>query len=163
VVKEGTTTMPAQDQKIAAGLQRMQTIFGSRIEHLLWQLMHYATTGQTFDATFYDREPILEVTLDQAFAHEFIGGSQRDTRYLRQLCSRIGFSDGTIIPITSIWTLNYMPHGGIDNETLSNIDLAEAAIRAGQNGETVREMIRDTYRCASAAEEDYFVRRWIAS
>jgi hypothetical protein len=155
--------MPAQDQKIAGGVQRMQAIFGSRIEHLLHQLMHYAMTGQTFDATSFDREPILEVTLDQAFAHEFICGSQRDTRYLRQLCSQIRFSDGTVVPITSTWTLNYMPHDGIDNETLRSLDLAEAEMRAGQNGETVREMIGHTYRCASTAEEDYFVRRLIAS
>jgi hypothetical protein len=152
--------MPARDPEIAAGMQRVSEIFGTRQEFLLWQLMHYATSGQTFDATFFDREPILEVTLDQAFAYELINGSRRG---LRRLCSRIRFSDGTITPITRIWTLNFIPHGGIDNETLRGVDLVRAEVRAGPNGETAREMIRETYRCASTAEEDYFVRRWIAS
>jgi hypothetical protein len=152
--------MPARDPKIAAAMQRVTEIFGTRDEFLLWQLAHYARTGQTFDVTFFDREPILEVTLDQAFAYELINGSRRG---LRRLCNRIRFSDGTIVPITSIRTLNYIPHGGIDNETLSGVNLVRAEVRAGPNGETAREMIRDTYRCASTAEEDFFVRRWIAS
>lgn len=152
--------MPMQDPTIAAGMQRLNEIFATHAEFLLSQLAHFASTGQTFDATFLDREPILEVTLDQAFAYEFINGSRRD---LRRIYNKIRFSDGTIVPITRIWMLNYVPHGGIDNATLAGVDLAEAEVRSGPNGETAREMIRTTYRCDSAAEEDYFVRRWIAS
>jgi hypothetical protein len=151
--------MPAQDPKIAAGCRRLDEIFGSRFGHLLWQLTHYARTGQSFDAVFFDREPILDVTLDDIFASKFLD----DARSLRRLCKRVKFSDGTIAPIDAIWLFNYMPRDGIDNAALDNVDLAQAEVRAGQNGETIREMIRVSYRCASTAEEDFFVRRFIAS
>ena len=39
--------------------------------------------------------------------------------------------------------------------------MAEEVI--GFGGETLREMIRLTYRCAVRAEEDFFIARWIAS
>jgi hypothetical protein len=33
----------------------------------------------------------------------------------------------------------------------------------GPSGETPREIIRNTYRCQSRAEEDQFIAHWIAS
>src|SRR5262249_49849020 len=48
--------------------QRMNDIFPTRIDHLLFQLQHFAETGQKFDVTFYDREPILDVSLNREFA-----------------------------------------------------------------------------------------------
>jgi hypothetical protein len=89
----------------------MNEIFPTRESHLLWQLAHYAETGQMFDATFYGREPSLDVTLAQDFAYEFMAAlnyGQEDR--LKQLCRRIRFSDGTSIGLAGIWTLNYMPH-----------------------------------------------------
>ena len=56
-----------------------------------------------------------------------------------------------------------MPEDGIGIAELAAVNLAEAELHAGDQGETIREMIRATYHCASPAEEDYFVRRWIAS
>jgi hypothetical protein len=58
--------------------------------------------------------------------------------------------------------LNPMPPGGVDNEAMSRADMARAEVRAGQNGETIREMIADTYHCESTAELDWHTRRWIA-
>jgi hypothetical protein len=52
-----------------------------------------------------------------------------------------------------------MPH----DLDISNVDLAEGEQIGAPNGDTVREMIRTTYRCASRAEEDFFFSRWIAS
>ena len=46
---------------------------------------------------------------------------------------------------------------------LDGADLAQAEVKAGPSGETVREMIRATYRTASAAELDWHVRRWVVS
>ena len=43
--------------------RRLYEQFPTRERFMLWQLAHYASTGQTFDATFYGREPSLEVTL----------------------------------------------------------------------------------------------------
>jgi hypothetical protein len=82
---------------------------------------------------------------------------------LSGLVQRIVFSDGTVAHVDDIWTINYMPHDGITIAQLDNADIAEAEMKVGYGGETVRQMIRETYHCASAAEEDWFVRRWIAS
>jgi hypothetical protein len=126
-------------------------------------LLVYAKTGLSFDVTFHGHGPILEVTLDDVFASKFLAAIYGPYRALHRLCGQIKFSDGTVTPIENIWTFHPMPPGGIDNGALRRADLAQAEVRAGPNGETVREMIRDTYRCGSAAEEDWFVRRWIAS
>ena len=50
-----------------------------------------------------------------------------------------------------------------DELDVSSIDLAEGEQVAGLQGETIREMISATYRCASRAEEDFFLSRWTAS
>jgi hypothetical protein len=163
--------MPTQDPKLAADSHRTRKTFGgSHLGYVARWLTHSAKTGQPFDATFFDREPILEVSLDSDFASKFLAvvrsalARPSDVRELAELCREgVKFSDGNVAPLASIWMLNPMPPGGIDNEALSRADIARAEERAGQNGETIREMIRDTYRCDSAAEEDYFVRRWICS
>jgi hypothetical protein len=141
--------------------QRMQEIFGSREGHLLWQLRHYAGTMQMFDATFYDREPILSVTLSHSWARDFCaalmfgGSSQR----IRKVLDHVTFSDGTTVSLGEIWTLNYMP---ADLDT-TGVDLARGEDVIGQGGETVRQIVHETYRCRSRAEEDFFLARWIAS
>jgi hypothetical protein len=144
-------------------LRRMEDIFGSRLNHMLWQLAHYAEHEQAaFDVTFYGREPLLEVTLDKEFSHAlrrwclFDGGAGK----LKDLCERIAFSDGTIVDISDIWTINYVPP---DLDTAAVTDLSKGEEVIGAGGETVREIIRETYHCKSRAEEDHFLRRWIAS
>ena len=153
------------DAQLAFARQQMNKLFPSREHHLLWQLEHYAETLQHFDATFYDREPILDVTLNKGFARNFLAAFiyAKGIQHVRSVLERIVFSDGTITRFDKIWTLNYMPSAGISIDALNNANIAEVEVKAGYNGETLREMLRNTYRCGSAAEEDYFVRRWIAS
>lgn len=43
------------------------------------------------------------------------------------------------------------------------VDLAQGEEVIGLDGETLRKIIHDTYRCKSRAEEDYLLARWIAS
>jgi hypothetical protein len=140
--------------------RRLDEIFPTRECSLLLQLAHYAATGQTFDATFYGREPSLEVTLTQEFAFEFlnaVAGERADD--INRLCRRIKFSDGTSISLSGIWTLNYMPR----DLDISDVDLSQGEQRIGDQGETMREIICNTYRCQSRAEEDFFLARFIAS
>jgi len=160
--------MPMTDAELADARRRMDELFPTRFNHMMWNLEHYARTLQKFDITFYRREPILDVHLDKNFAHKFITavGHARIRSFVRQLCAlirHIVLSDGTITHIDDIWTVTYMPDNGITIAELDGADITEAETRAGPNGETVREMISETYRCASAAEEDWFVRRFIAS
>jgi hypothetical protein len=142
-------------------LKKMEEVFGSREEHLFWMVLHYAERGQAFDATFYDREPLLEVTLSQGFAYELTAALmyRAGTRRLADLLARVTFSDGTVVDLREIWTLNYMP----PELDTNGVDVAQGEQIAGANGETIREMIRNTYHCKSRAEEDFFLRRWIAS
>ena len=140
--------------------RRLYEQFSTRERFMLWQLAHYASTGQTFDATFYGREPSLEVTLTQEFAHAFMNAlvSERVSD-LSRLIRRVCFSDGTSIGVAGIWTLNYMPR----DLDISDVDLSPGEQRIGDQGETMREMISNTYRCRSRAEEDFFLARFIAS
>jgi hypothetical protein len=46
---------------------------------------------------------------------------------------------------------------------VTKVDLAEGEQVVGLGDETVREIIRNTYRCRSRAEEHFFLARWIAS
>jgi hypothetical protein len=144
----------------AEARQRLDELFPSREHHLLWKLEHFARTGQTFDATFFDREPILEVTLTQEFAFELLQAlSWGSPEQMEQLCQRIRFSDGSCTSLADIWILNYMQ---CDLDT-SGVDLSEGDQRIGDGGETVREMISNIYHCRSRAEEDFFLARFIAS
>jgi hypothetical protein len=144
----------------AEARQRLDELFPSREHHLLWKLEHFARTGQTFDATFFDREPVLEVTLAQEFAFELLQAlSWGSPEQIEQLCQRIRFSDGSNISLAGIWALNYMP----PNLHISGVDLSEGDRRIGNRGETMREMISNSYRCRSRAEKDLFLARFIAS
>jgi hypothetical protein len=145
---------------LAKARRRLDELFPTREHHLLWQLEHFARTGQTFDVTFFGREPSLEVTLAQEFAFEFLealgwGRSEQ----VNELCRRVRFSDGSAVSMAGIWTLNYMPH----DLDIRGVDLSEGEQRIGDRGETMREMISDSYRCRSRAEEDFFLARFIAS
>ena len=143
--------MANTDVNWAEARRRLDEIFPTRECSLLWQLTHYAATGQTFDVTFYGREPSLEVTLTQEFAFEFlnaVAGERADD--INRLCRRIGFSDGSSISLAGIWTLNYMPR----DLDISNVDLSQGEQQVGDQGETMREIICNTYRCRSRAEED---------
>lgn len=157
--------METSENELAFARARLSEIFPTREAHLLFQLEWYAEHGQAFDATFYTREPILEVTLDCGYANQFLSALRQGhgPRRWRVLLDEVAFSDGTIASADEIWTLNYMPRGGFDSATLDGVDMAQAEVKAGNQGETVRQIIRETYRCCSTAEEDYFIRRWIAS
>ena len=112
-----------------------------------------------FDAAFYEREPSLEVTLTKRFAYALSTTLMYGRRGLKRLLARVAFSNGVVVNIEQIWTLNYMP-GDLD---LANVDLSQGEHVIGFGSETIRKIIRATYHCRSRAEEDYFLARWIAS
>lgn len=51
----------------------------------------------------------------------------------------------------------------VPEDELQAVDLFRAEEGVGPNGEKLRKMIGDTYHCASKEEEDYYLRRFIAS
>jgi hypothetical protein len=133
-----------------------------RARCLFWQLSWYAQHDRTtFDATFFDREPVLEVTLDQGFAREFSTALMHgaDAPEIKNLLEHVTFSDGTVVRMSEVWALNYMP----DDLDVSGVDVAKAEEVIGLGGETPREIIRNTYHCRLRADENHFIARWIAS
>jgi hypothetical protein len=166
----------------AEARRRIGELFPCPAGHLMFKLAFFAMHGQAFDVTFPHREPLLEVTLAPAFARRITRTMERpfsDPRLyslmgnllfehpqnwgladrLIKLCRQVELTDGTILDLTEVWILNYMPR----DLDISDVDLSEGEQRIGDNGETMREMISQSYRCRSRAEEDYFLARFIAS
>ena len=160
----GVDVMDAMDA-MGDARQRLLALFPTRFDHMMFQLQHYAQTMQRFDVTFFDaRPPLLDVCFNKEFARQLnVALRAKNAKLTTKLLKRLHFSDGATAHIDSVWTINYVPPGGFTIAQLEDADLALAETRAGPHGETVREMIRATYRRASAAEEDWFVRRWVAS
>ena len=82
---------------------------------------------------------------------------------LLEMLQDIRLSNGTKVNIHDIWTINAMPKEGFTEEELEAVDMSRAEERIGPNGATLRKMIKDTYHCTSRDEEDYYLRRFIAS
>ena len=145
--------------------ERMQRLiherFGSREGLLGYQLITLSQFGQPCDVTFYDREPLIDVKVDQQLALALAYGA--GAKKLVELMGRIKFSDGSIASLGEIWTVNPMPKEGFTEDQLKAVDMSEAEEPSGPNGETVRKMISETYHCRSREEEDRYLQRFIAS
>lgn len=142
-------------------MKKIEEKFGSRVGFLAHQIITLSMTGQRCDITFYDRKPAIEVKIDQQInlALSYGAGAKK----LKEMLESIKISNGQIANIGSIWTINPMPKGGFSEEDLQSVDISEAEERVGPKGETLRKMISDTYHCVSKDEEDYYIRRFIAS
>lgn len=141
-------------------ISRLEQHFGSREEMLTHTLTTLSISGQPADITFYRRKPILDVRVSTKLGAARLYGLEKQ---LPRLLRYIEFSNGTIACLNEIWTVNPMPMDGFTQAELDAVDLAQGKDRIGPHGETLREMIRNTYHCKSKSEVDYFLRRWIAS
>lgn len=135
--------------------------FGSRIGFLGYELIMLSMTGQPCDITFYNRKPLINVTIDQQVALAIMYGAGH--RKLAELLSNVKLSNGESVNIDQIWTVHPMPKEGFSDEELASLDLARGEEEVGPNGETLRKMISDTYHCENEEEENYYLRRFIAS
>jgi hypothetical protein len=140
---------------------KMMELFGSREGHLAWQLITLSEFGQPCDVTFYNRKPIFDVRVSERISTALMYGA--GAAKLQELLSRIEFSDGTTASFGEIWTINPMPKGGILQADLDAVDMSKGEQKVGSQGETMRQIIRETYHCASREEEDRLLRRFIAS
>lgn len=142
-------------------MNEIEKRFGSRIGFLGYQIIMFSMTGQLCDVTFYGKKPAIEVKIDQQINLAIMYGAGAEK--LREMLENIKLSNGNVIDIGEIWTINPMPKGGFSEEELQAVDVSEAEEKVGPNGETLRKMISDTYHCSSKNEEDYYLRRFIAS
>lgn len=142
-------------------IKAIEDKFGSR-EGLLFKLLyHLALMGQACDITFRNRKPAINVTIKHDFVYALMYGC--GWQKLGEMLSSIKLSNGETISINDIWTVNPMPKEGFSEEQLKQADMSEAEEKVGPNGETFREMIRNTYHCDNKEEEDYYLRRFILS
>jgi len=142
-------------------MKKIEKEFGSRLAFIGYQIVILSMTGQPCDITFYKRKPIINVTIDQQINLALMYGA--GAKKLKEMLENIKLSNGQTISIDEIWTINPMPKNGLTDEELMAVDLSEAEEKVGPNGETLRKMISDTYHCQSREEEDYYLRRFIAS
>ena len=140
---------------------RIEEEFGSRYGFLGQQLIMLSMTGQPCDVTFYENDPAIDVKIDQKINLALMYGAGANK--LKEMLESIQLSNGSVISINTIWTINAMPKGGFSKEGLASVNMEEAEEKIGPNGETLRKMICDTYHCKSRDEEDGYLRRFIAS
>jgi hypothetical protein len=132
-----------------------------RSRRLFWQLSWYAQHDRTtFEATFSNREPILEVTLDQGFAREFSMALMHgaDAPEIKNLLEHVTSSDDTVFRMSEIRALNYMPN----DLNVSSVDMAHAEEIIGLGGRRARNHPQHL-SLPIARREDHFIARWIAS
>lgn len=141
--------------------RRIEKEFGSRFGFLGYQILMLSMTGQPCDVTFFKKKPAIDVKIDQQISLALCYGA--GTHKLKEMLENIKLSNGDVISISEIWVINAMPKGGFSKEELNAVDMSKAEEKVGPNGETLRKMIRDTYHCKSKEEEDYYLRRFIAS
>ncbi len=143
-------------------MNQLEEISGSRFALLGRQILILATLGQTCDVTFFKNKPAIDVTVDEQLALAVMAGcSGPETLY--EILQDIRLSNGTTVNINDIWTINVMPKEGFTEEEMEAVDMSQTEERIGPNGATLRKMIKDTYHCGSRDEEDYYLRRFIAS
>jgi hypothetical protein len=146
---------------------RLLVAYGSPAGLQLFKLWWCGETGQPCDVTFRHRKPLINVTVSAGFHATATlltrARGRNRSRLFNRLFDAIPFSDGSVVAFDDIWTINPMPKGGISDKHMAAADLAQGDVKAGPNGETVRQMIRETYQCETAQEEEYYLRRWIAS
>ncbi len=140
---------------------KLETEFGSRLGFLGYQILMLSMTGQKCDITFFKKKPAIDVKIDQQINLAVMYGA--GAKKLQEMLENIKLSNGDSVSISEIWTINPMPAGGFSKEELDSVDMDEAEQEVGPDGETLREMIKNTYHCESKDEEDYYLRRFIAS
>ena len=149
------------EEKYRPGYRRLLALFGTRENHLMWRILMIFQTRQPCDVTFYKAKPALDVTIEKITARPVSDPSA--TQAAKTMLDDICLSNGQRIPFHEIWTINPMPKGGIASKQLEAMDLATAEEKGGPSGETIRQMISDTYHCDSREEEDFYLRRFLAS
>jgi hypothetical protein len=137
--------------------ERLLKEFGSPAGLQLFKLWWCAKAGAPCDITFRHRKPLINVRIAERFQ------SDVDAATSDRVFEAIPLSDGSTVALDDIWILLPMPAEGISDAQMATVDLSRGDVCAGPQGETVRQMVREIYHCENAQEEEYYLRRWIAS
>jgi hypothetical protein len=125
------------------------------------ELITLSMTEQPCDVTFYNQKPILDVKVNKKYASALLYGA--GAKKMSEMFRNIMFSDGTQADFKDIWIILPMPMHGISQQSMDEVDMSEGNTKIEPSGETVRKMISSIYHCESKEEEDYYLRRFLAS
>jgi hypothetical protein len=153
--------MKLDAESVVAGRQRLIEMFGSGRGMLAWMLLRLAVTKQPVDVTYFRRKPSLNVRITLRITPVVMFG--RSAKAFRDEMKHIELSDGTEVSFDEIWTVNPMPISGLSEAELAAADLSQGDLVIAENGATMRQAIRETYHCTTPAEEEFYLRRFIAS
>ncbi|OEZ61261.1 hypothetical protein [Duganella sp. HH105] len=149
------------DDAYQAAIAEIQKQHGSREQFIFSQLERMAISRQRCDITLFNDKPKLDVLIDPQFSYALMYGA--GAAKLAELLNSIQLSNGDRIGFKQIWTINPMPQEGLSDAELAAVDLSDADVPAGPNGESLREMVSKSYHCSTPAEEERYVRRFLAS
>ena len=126
-----TSTQHIAPQEAIKRLEQHLTLREEMLTHTLAML---STSGQPTDVTFYKRRPLLDVKISTKIGAARLYGLES---HLPRLLKRIEFSNGAVVSLGEIWTINPMPMGGFSAE-----ELASATFRKVKS-----DMVREAKRC----------------
>jgi hypothetical protein len=142
-------------------IKRLTEQFGVGQGLRAYQLATLSMSGQSCDVSFIEKKrAAVDVTIDQRISQAINNGAGAEE--LQKIFSEIKLSDGQMVALDEIRIVLPMPPGGLSKEELAAVDLSDGDQKSGPNGETVREIVRNFYRCESGEEEDGFLRRFLA-
>lgn len=132
-----------------------------RLSWLLSRLDHCALNGKRCDITFFSSKPKIDVKINPRFSYALMYGG--GVQALKPLLEKLELSDGSHINALDIWTINPLPNEGLTQKDLNSVDLAEGDQEVPNTCRTMREIIRETYKCENDAETEHYLRRFLAS
>lgn len=95
-------------------MSRFEEIFGARFTLLGRQILTLSALGQTCDVTFFRNEPAIDVTVDERLALAAMRGAGPARLY--EMFRGIRLSNGSVVNMGDIWTVNRMPKEGFTRE-----------------------------------------------
>lgn len=151
----------AEEPDYPALISKLNAEFGGRVGFLGRTIIELSRSGQPCDITRYNKPPLLDVKIDPKITYALMYGA--GAVKLKEMLDHVALKDGSSVDFGDIWTINPMPEGGFSEAELDSVDLSGGDVKAGPQGETLREMVRNCYQCKTKDEEDKFLRRFLAS
>ena len=135
--------------------------YKARFDTIGAELIELSESGRPVDITFFHRKPLLNVRVSSELHQRLKEGVIVEDLHL--LLENLSLSNGERINMMDVWTIYEMPEGGLSADELAAVDLSEGDDVVGASGETLRQMVRNTYHCETPEDEEYYLRRFLAA
>lgn len=155
----------AGKQELSKYLSKLEEEFGGREGWVIHAINNLIVSGQPCDITTYSGKRYLDVKINPSILYATMYGA--GPYKIRDMLDEIkleqkGKPVGTV-SFKDIWIISPMPPGGLTQEQLDRVDIAEGETILNPPGISLREMIRKSYYCKDEKEVDYFLRRYLAA